>query len=83
MTKQEIRAYLEYENVGHSADSQITRVIFKADKTQLSHFLKASQMDHLMANNQWIFNFFDSPQGISTINGDDIEALKVGAKPFN
>lgn len=82
MTKEQIEAYLSAEESSHSATSMVTRIIFKNGKIQLAHFVKDSQEITLKMQNKWIVTFLDKPIGISTINGDEIEALKVGETPF-
>jgi len=82
MTKHAIFSFLSNEHVGHSADAQTTRIIFKDGQVLRTHFIMDSQEQNLMEQNKWIVTVLDKPQRVTTIDGDNIADLKVGAKPF-
>lgn len=82
MTREEIFNYVSQEHIGHSRDSQITRVFLKNGEMHLTFFLKENQNPELMQINKWIVIPCDNLTGYVTLNGDDIQELKSGEKHF-
>ena len=82
MTKQEISNYVSQQHVGHSKDSQVTRIFLKNGEIHLTFFLMENQKPELMQENKWIVLPRENVTGYVVLNGDDVRDLKSGAKHF-